>query len=77
MFYIDKININNEKNINFASYNSLFTQMKQKITALLLLFFLAVSALEVRAQENWLMIVGADYDMYFDNREFVDNRFGE
>jgi hypothetical protein len=52
-------------------------QMKQKITALLLLFFLAVSILEVSAQANWSMIVGADYDMYFDNREFVDNRFGE
>lgn len=77
MFYIDKININNEKNINFASYNSLFMLLKQKITTLVLLFFLAVSAFEVRAQENWSMIVGADFDMYFDNREFVDNRFGE
>lgn len=29
------------------------------------------------AQEDMKLLLGADFDMYFDNREYVDNRFGE
>ena len=29
------------------------------------------------AQQDMKLLVGADFDMYFDNREYIDCRFGE
>ena len=29
------------------------------------------------AQEDMKLLVGADFDMYFDNREYIDCQFGE
>ena len=52
-------------------------QMIRKIASLALLIFAVTSAISVKAQEDWKILVGADYDMYFDNRELVDCRFGE
>ena len=52
-------------------------QMKQKIVTLVVALWATLSAVGVQAQEDWKILVGADYDMYFDNRELVDCRFGE
>ena len=51
--------------------------MIRKIASLVLLIFAVTSTINVTAQEDWKILVGADYDMYFDNRELIDCRFGE
>lgn len=35
-----------------------------------------ILAVEASAQENWKLHVGADFDVYFDNREYASNAFG-
>ena len=47
-------------------------QMKQKIVTLAVALWAVMSVVGAQAQEDWKILVGADYDMYFDNRELVD-----
>ena len=46
----------------------------RKLYLLLLLSIFTVSA---SAQSDWRAILGAEFDVYFDNREYVDMKFGE
>ena len=44
----------------------------------MLLCCIAIMGLNAtQAQEDMKLLVGADFDMYFDNREYVDCKFGE
>lgn len=51
--------------------------MDKRMRILLLLVVAVVAIGRAQAQEDMKLLVGADYDMYFDNREFVDCPFGE
>lgn len=50
--------------------------MKAKLRIFALLAMALSVAFVAQAQDDMKLLVGADYDMYFDNREFVDCPFG-
>lgn len=51
--------------------------MNRTIRILLMTVAALLAVAGAGAQEDWKLLVGADFDMYFDNREYVDARFGE
>lgn len=51
--------------------------MNIKIYRLVLLVWALFATCVAQAQEDMKLLVGVDYDMYFDNREYIDCPFGE
>ena len=73
----DKYSTNRGNRLTLQIINSLFEKMNRAITYIFAALMLLVATTAARAQEDMKIVVGADFDTYFDNREYAGSEIGE
>ena len=73
----DKYSTNRGNRLTLQIINSLFEKMNRAITYIFAVLMVLVATTTARAQEDMKIVVGADFDTYFDNREYAGSVIGE
>ena len=73
----DKYSTNRGNRLTLQIINSLLPRMNLSIRYIFAALLALVVVTSARAQENMKIVVGADFDTYFDNREYSGSEIGE